>query len=112
MIQSREAEAYGCTTQVERDYHIVPRSCLRIVPWECFIHKAKAHHCENTGEQMAVYIGGLVMEICPALEAGLGMAHHGAVAMADVIVILVPRWDLIVRQKPVVVLWFRLSLDR
>ena len=110
MIQSREAEAYGCTQQVERDYHIVPRSCLRIIPWECFIHKALAQHCEDTGEQMAIYIGGLIMEICPALEASLGMAHNGAIAMADAIVMLVPRWDLIIRQKPVIVLWFRLGL--
>ena len=61
---------------------------------------------------MAIYIDGLVMDICPALETALGVAHDGAIATADAIVILIPEWDLIIRQKPVIVLWFRVRLAR
>ena len=61
---------------------------------------------------MAIYIDGLVMEICPAFEAGPGVIHHGTIAMADAIVVLIPRRDLVIRQKSVMVLGFRFGLAR
>ena len=59
---------------------------------------------------MAIYIGGLIVEIRPAFEAGLGVVHDGTVAMADAIVALIPRRDLVVREKAVVALYFDLEL--
>lgn len=39
---------------------------------------------------MAIYIGGLVVEIGPAFETRLDVVHDGAVPMADAIVVLIP----------------------
>ena len=76
--------------------YAVPRGRLGIVPRKCFIYKALAHNREDSRQQMAIYISGLVMEIRPAFEAHLGVVHDGAVAMADAIVVLIPRRHLII----------------
>lgn len=59
---------------------------------------------------MAMYIDRLVVEIRPTFEAGLGVVHDGPVAMADAVVVLIPRRDLVIRQKAVVALTFDLEL--
>lgn len=48
---------------------------------------------------MAMYIDRLVVEIRPTFEVGLGVVHDWAVAMADAVVVLIPRRDLVIRQK-------------
>ena len=57
---------------------------------------------------MAEYIGRLVVEIRPALEASLGVVHDGAISVADAIIILIPLRDLVIRQEAVMVIVFRL----
>lgn len=57
---------------------------------------------------MAIYVGGLIMEVCPAFETGLDVIHDGAVPMADAIVVLIPWRDLVIRQEAEMVLAFRL----
>ena len=61
---------------------------------------------------MTVYIGGLVVGICPALETAFGVVHDGAVAIADAIVVLIPWRDLVKQKEAVIVLAFRLNLSR
>lgn len=61
---------------------------------------------------MAVYVGGLVVQICPAFETGPDVAHDGAVPMADAIVVLIPLWDLVIRKEAVRVLDCCLNLGR
>ena len=57
---------------------------------------------------MAIYVGGLIVEVCPAFETGLDVIHDGTVPMADTIVVLIPWRDLVIRQEAVMVLAFRL----
>lgn len=59
---------------------------------------------------MAIDIRGLIVQICPACETGLGVIRDGAVSMADVIVVLIPWWDLVVRKEAVLVLAFGIYL--
>lgn len=60
---------------------------------------------------MAVYVGGLVVEVHPAFETGLGVVHNGAISMADAIIVLIPHRDLVVRQEALTVLVFGLSVS-
>lgn len=61
---------------------------------------------------MAIYVGGLVVEIRPAFETSLDVVHDGAVPMADAIVVLIPWQDLVVRQETVTAVAVRLTLGR
>lgn len=61
---------------------------------------------------MAIYIGGLIMEIRPAFEASPDVVHDGAIPMANAIVVLIPWRYLIVRQETVIVLSALLILSR
>ena len=61
---------------------------------------------------MAIYIGGLVVEVCPAFETGLGGVHDWTVSMANAIVFLIPWRDLVIRQEGVMVLGLHLHFSR
>ena len=61
---------------------------------------------------MAINIGGLIVEIRPAFEAASDVVHDRTIPMANAIVILIPRRDLIVRQETVIVFAAHLILSR
>ena len=111
MVQSREPETKRRGAQMECDYRVVPRGRLGIVPRKCVVYEALAHHCKDTRKQMAEYIGRLVVEVRPALEASLGVVRDGAISMADAIIILIPLRDLVIRQEAVMVFIFRLFFN-
>lgn len=60
---------------------------------------------------MAVYVGGLVVEVHPAFETGLGVVHNGAISMADAIIVSIPQRYLVVRQEAVTIVIFDLSVS-
>lgn len=97
---------------MERDHQIVFRGRLGIIPRERCIYEALAHDGKNSRKQVAIYIGRLIVEIGPALETSFGVIRDGAVSMADTIIILIPRRDLVIRQEAVLGLAFRLDPSR
>jgi len=85
---------------------------LGVVPRERSIYEALANNCKDSRKQVAIYIGGLIVEIGPALETGFDVVHDGAVSMADAVVVLIPGWNLVIRQKALMTLVSHLKFGR
>lgn len=112
MKQSREAKANRYSTLMKCDNQIVPRCRFGVMPRKGFIYVAMTQYCKDSRKYMAIYVGGLVVEIKPAFETGVDVVHDGAVPMADTLVVLAPRRELVIRQKAVVIFAFRFGLSR
>lgn len=112
MIESREAETDRRAAQMERDDQIIPRGRLGIVARVGSIDEALADDRKDGGDQVAIYIRSLVVEVGPALDTGLDVVHDGAVSMADAIVVLVPGRNVVIGEKAMSDLVLRLESGR
>ena len=101
MIESRDAETNRYGTQMKRNHQIVPRRRVGVLRREGSIHVPLAQNRKDSRKQMAIYIDAFVVEIGPAFETGLDVVRDGAVPVADAVVVLIPRRDLVVRQEAV-----------
>ena len=72
------------------DDHIVSFSRLGIIPTKELIYEDLAHDFKDSRNHMSVYIDGLVVNVCPAFEAGLHVTHDRPISMAYEVVVLVP----------------------